>query len=109
MSRQTETLDSGELNQRTGTSAIGEALAAGEVEDLDVPGEAVDARLREELARGAAAEELEAALGVADAGHGEELDDLVAGLAEQHPVEGLALAHKVGVDGPRADRDGMGR
>ena len=51
----------------------GESTPAGEPDELDVVGEAVDTQAAEQLARDLAAQELEAALGVADSAAG--LDD----------------------------------
>ena len=76
-----------------------QAAASGEIENLDVPRETFDAGVTEELARDVAAEELEAALGVADAGHGEKLDEPVAGAAQEHAMEGLPLSDALSAGG----------
>src|SRR5262249_42017524 len=86
-----------------------EAAPPREVEDLDVPREAIDPRLAEEVARDLAPEELEAALRVPDPGDREELDQPIARAAQEHAVERLALADQGLLKRARAGRDRVRR
>ena len=63
--------------------------AAGQVKNLDVKAPAVDEGACEDTLRRRASENLESALGVADARHGEKLDNEVQALSADFPVEGL--------------------
>jgi hypothetical protein len=100
-----------------------QAGAPGQMEELDVPGEAADRQALEETSRRLAAHELEAALRVGEVGEPEQPEPAVVGLAHGLAVEGLpaydaglgrgaAAGHQVRLRGPRAQRldllDGSG-
>ena len=95
--------ESGELNHSTGTSAMERSAAAREEQDLHVVGEAVHARYPEEVAGDVAAEELEAALRVADAGDREDPHEQVARLRRGRRRYSGCFAAARGP--PRAARD----
>ena len=87
-----------------------EAPALREVEDLDVPGEAVDRAPAANSSRATSPRKsLKPHCVSWIPGTAKSLDDPVADLAEQDPVEGLALAHEVLLHAARADRDRMRR
>src|SRR5712692_2034366 len=86
-----------------------QAPAAGEIEDFDVGGKALDAGFPVELAGDVAAVELESALRVVNSGYGEQAHEHVARLAEKAAVERLLAADRPLVERSGADRDRMRR
>ncbi len=102
------TRDASTCSQWTPTSRISTPHRLAKHQELDIEGETVQALGRGEVAGELPGKQLEAALGVAEAGQTEGAERQVEGAAHEVPVQRLPLGHQPPVDRPRTDGHRVG-